>query len=90
MKMIAQFDKKIQYQLKSQGFNNVLDLTQDGGKDYFMTVTIHLGWRGWLAVDQKVDPFLTKKTKPVHYQINDDFYSKEWQLLKPSEIKNFE
>ena len=59
MKMIAQFDKKIQYQLKSQGFNNVLDLTQDGGKDYFMTDTIHLGWRGWLAVDQKVDPFLT-------------------------------
>lgn len=90
MKMIAQFDKKIQYQLKSQGFNNVLDLTQDGSKDYFMTDTIHLGWRGWLAVDQKVDPFLTKKTKPVHYQINDDFYSKEWQLLKPSEIKDFE
>lgn len=55
-----------------------------------MTDTIHLGWRGWLAVDQKVDPFLTKKTKPVHYQINDDFYSKEWQLLKPSEIKDFE
>jgi len=90
MSMISQFDKKIQYQLSSQGFNNVLDLTQDGGKDYFMTDTIHLGWRGWLAVDQKVYPFLSKKTKTkLNYQLNDDFYSTRWQQLNPSDLSSF-
>ncbi|WP_047999845.1 D-alanyl-lipoteichoic acid biosynthesis protein DltD [Lactiplantibacillus herbarum] len=90
MNMISQFDKKIQYQLSSQGFNNVLDLTQDGGKDYFMTDTIHLGWRGWLAVDQKVNPFLSKKTTTkLNYQLNDEFYSTRWQQLNPSDLSSF-
>jgi len=91
MKMIAQFDKKIRYQLTSQGFNNIIDLSQDGGQDYFMTDTIHLGWRGWLAVDQQLNPFLSKKslTKP-QYRINDEFYTKRWQQLNPKNLKAFE
>lgn len=91
MKMIAQFDKKIRYQLTSQGFNNIVDLTKDGSEDYFMTDTIHLGWRGWLAVDQRVDPFLSKKTttKP-NYHINDAFYSNRWQRLNPKDLAAFE
>jgi len=68
----------------------VLDLTQDGGKDYFMTDTIHLGWRGWLAVDQKVNPFLSKKTKTkLNYQLNDEFYSTRWQQLNPNDLSSF-
>ncbi|WP_338211306.1 D-alanyl-lipoteichoic acid biosynthesis protein DltD [Lactiplantibacillus paraxiangfangensis] len=91
MDMIAKFDQKIRYQLTSQGFNNIVDLTQDGNEDYFMTDTIHLGWRGWLAVDQKVNPFLSKTNTPKpKYKINDDFYSNKWQQLDPDELGTFE
>ncbi|GAF37568.1 poly(glycerophosphate chain) D-alanine transfer protein DltD [Lentilactobacillus farraginis DSM 18382 = JCM 14108] len=44
-----------------------------------MTDTIHPGWRGWLKIDQKVDPFLTKKQAAPHYTIDNLFYSKAWQ-----------
>ncbi|PWG00747.1 D-alanyl-lipoteichoic acid biosynthesis protein DltD [Levilactobacillus bambusae] len=77
--MLKQFDQKIRYQLQSQGFNNIVDLSDKGDVPYFMTDTIHLGWKGWLAVDQRVDPFLTKKQKTPTYHINDDFYSNQWQ-----------
>ena len=91
MSMIAQFDKKIRYQLTSQGFNNIIDLSKDGGQDYFMTDTIHLGWRGWLAVDQQLNPFLSKQSKTTpKYHINDAFYTKTWQQLNPTDIKSFE
>lgn len=81
-KMLKEFDQKIRYQLTSQGFTNICDLSDKGNVPYFMQDTIHLGWRGWLAVDQAVDPFLTTKQKTPHYQINSRFYSKDWQNLK--------
>ncbi|AVK63135.1 D-alanyl-lipoteichoic acid biosynthesis protein DltD [Lactobacillus sp. CBA3606] len=91
MKMMTAFDKKIRYQLTSQGFNNIIDLSKDGQENYFMTDTIHLGWRGWLAVDQKLDPFLSKSTTTTpSYQINDAFYTKQWQQLNPNAISAFE
>ncbi len=62
--MLNRFDKKIQYQLRTQGFNNIVDMTNDGNEQFFMQDTIHLGWRGWLKVDQKLQPFMrTKKSK---------------------------
>lgn len=61
--MLRQFDKKVTYQLREQGFNNILDLSNDGGKPYFMQDTIHLGWHGWLTVDKSVKPFLDGKDK---------------------------
>ncbi|MCP9327591.1 D-alanyl-lipoteichoic acid biosynthesis protein DltD [Liquorilactobacillus satsumensis] len=79
MPMLRQFVKKIKYQLNSQGFHNVVDLTKDGGKAYFMQDTIHLGWRGWLAADQYINPFLTKAQPTPKYKINNYFYSKTWQ-----------
>lgn len=79
MPMLRNFVKKIKYQLNSQGFNNVVDLTDDGNKAYFMQDTIHLGWRGWLAADKYINPFLTKKQPKVSYKINNYFYSKKWQ-----------
>ncbi|MCH4163973.1 MAG: D-alanyl-lipoteichoic acid biosynthesis protein DltD [Lentilactobacillus diolivorans] len=78
-KMLAQFDKKVTYQLRSQGFNHIDDLSRDGNINYFMSDTIHPGWRGWLKMDQAIDPFLTKKIKTPHYVINKNFYSKKWQ-----------
>lgn len=78
--MLDRFDKKINYQLKSQGFNNIADLSDDGDLPYFMEDTIHLGWRGWLQVDQSVKPFLdSKNTEKPNYKINNQFYSKTWQ-----------
>lgn len=74
------FDRKITYQLNSQGFHHIADLSQDGHQSYFMQDTIHLGWRGWLSADQKIAPFLKDTTsEPVHYHIQPYFYSQAWQ-----------
>ncbi|ANK61505.1 MULTISPECIES: D-alanyl-lipoteichoic acid biosynthesis protein DltD [Loigolactobacillus] len=77
--MIRQTDQKIEYQLRQQGFNNVLDLSDYGNEKYFMEDTIHLGWRGWLKVDQTVNPFLTNKQPQPNYIIQNRFFSKNWQ-----------
>ncbi|MHC3377641.1 D-alanyl-lipoteichoic acid biosynthesis protein DltD [Ligilactobacillus equi] len=77
--MVEKTVGKLRYQLQSQGFNNVLDLSKDGGQEYFMQDTIHLGWRGWLRVDQAVKPFLETKASPTNYHLNNYFYSKAWQ-----------
>lgn len=76
--MVATATHKIRHQLTSQGFNHVLDLTQAGNQPYFMQDTIHLGWRGWVAVDKVVKPFLTESQTPSDYQINPYFFSKAW------------
>lgn len=89
MSMIREFDKKINYQLKEQGFTNVVDLSKDGSKPYFMEDTIHIGWNGWLAVDKKVKPFLEKKQKEPKYHIENRFLSKDWQYLNPNDISSF-
>lgn len=73
---------KIQTQLASQGFNHVLNLSNDGNKPYFMQDTIHLGWRGWVAVDRAVKPFLENKQPKPHYTIDKDYYTKSWQRFE--------
>lgn len=85
--MLAGFSKKIRYQLTSQGFTNIADLSGDGTEDYFMEDTIHLGWRGWLAADQSIAPFLenTQQTT-LNYHINNDFLSEAWQNQDPQTI----
>ncbi len=83
MNMINDFTRKIEYQLRSQGFEHILDLTQDGAEPYFMEDTIHIGWRGWLKMDQSVAPFLKDlKADPQHYKMNNHFYTKSWQNAK--------
>lgn len=81
-KMYAQTDRKIKTQLQSQGFTHIVDLTHDGGQKYFMEDTIHLGWRGWLKMDQQVKPFLSRKQSPAHYRIQNRFFSRTWQLAQ--------
>ncbi|MCI1986288.1 MAG: D-alanyl-lipoteichoic acid biosynthesis protein DltD [Lactobacillus sp.] len=76
--MVAQATTKIKHQLTSQGFTHVLDLTQAGAKPYFMQDTIHLGWRGWVAVDRVVKPFLTQPQGPTHYRLNNHYFTKRW------------
>ncbi|MDN2452895.1 D-alanyl-lipoteichoic acid biosynthesis protein DltD [Lactobacillus sp. UCMA15818] len=81
MSMIQTFNNKITYQLNSQGFTHIANLSKEGKKPYFMQDTIHLGWRGWLAVDQYVNPFLTKKQAKPQYKMDNYFYTKKWQNL---------
>lgn len=76
---------KIKYQLTSQGFDNIADLSKRGGEKYFMEDTIHLGWRGWVAVDQAVKPFMEEKNVPYKYNLHKYFFSQKWQN-KPYQI----
>lgn len=85
--MMQQFSNKITYQLRSQGFKNIADFTQMSDVQYFMADTIHLGWRGWLKADQYIAPFLKEKYQPLSYQLNDRFFSEEWQNQDPATIQ---
>lgn len=70
---------KIKYQLASQGFENVADLSKRGYENYFMEDTIHLGWRGWVAADQAIKPFMKQANTRYNYNIHNYFYTKKWQ-----------
>lgn len=78
-KMYQQSVAKIKYQLTSQGFNNISDLSKRGGEDHFMEDTIHIGWRGWVAVDQAVKPFMEQQMQPANYRLQNYFFNKKWQ-----------
>ena len=74
---------KIRYQLHSQGFTNIADLSKDGNKPYFMEDTIHFGWTGWLAFDQHVNKFLTTNSKDTPtYKLNNYFFTERWANKK--------
>ena len=87
--MYQQAVQKIKYQLTAQGFTNIADFSQDGGKPYFMQDTIHMGWLGWLAFDKVVDPFVSNPKPAPSYQMNDRFFSQEWSQYtgEPEEFK---
>ena len=84
--MLKECAEKIIYQLKSQGFGNVVDFTDQAATPYFLQDTIHLGWRGWLASDQYIQPFLMSKKQPVKYHLDNRFFTKEWQQAKVNEM----
>lgn len=75
--------RKIKYQLQSQGFNHILDLSRRGNEPFFMEDTIHLGWRGWLAFDEGVSPFLSEPQAKPDYHINNKFISERWNNFDP-------
>lgn len=77
--MLHQTVAKIKIQLNQQGFDHVLDLSQDGNQPYFMEDTIHLGWRGWLKVDQTVKPFIEHQQATPQYRLNNQYFTKNWQ-----------
>ena len=84
MQMYYQTVDKIKFQLQEQGFTNILDLSHDDNKPGFMEDTIHIGWAGWVKVDQAVNKFVSSKQSQPHYQINDKFLSKQWANLIPT------
>ncbi|WP_057764907.1 D-alanyl-lipoteichoic acid biosynthesis protein DltD [Companilactobacillus tucceti] len=78
---LLNFDKKITYQLKSQGFNNIVDLTNVKNKNYIAEDTIHMGWRGWLMLDKHLKNFYKDKNadpSQTHYQMNNYFLTDTW------------
>ncbi|WP_155287389.1 D-alanyl-lipoteichoic acid biosynthesis protein DltD [Lacticaseibacillus zhaodongensis] len=77
--MMTETASKIKYQLRSQGFDHILDMTTDAKKSAYMEDTIHLGWRGWVAVDKTVHPFLERKLPAPHYHLQNRFYTHKWQ-----------
>ncbi|EMF0052390.1 D-alanyl-lipoteichoic acid biosynthesis protein DltD [Enterococcus hirae] len=85
--MLQGFAKKIKFQLQSQGFDRIADFTKMADQPYFMEDTIHLGWKGWLAADQRIRPFLENQQQPSHYQLDPSFYSKDWQKHSPNDLK---
>ena len=87
--MYQQTVQKIRYQLESQGFNNIVDFSKDGGEPFFMKDTIHLGWLGWLAFDKAVDPFLSNPTPAPTYHLNERFFSKDWATYD-GDVKEFQ
>ncbi|HFR3106056.1 TPA: D-alanyl-lipoteichoic acid biosynthesis protein DltD [Enterococcus faecium] len=85
--MLQGFAKKIKFQLNSQGFNRIADFVNQAGTNYFMEDTIHLGWKGWLAADQQIRPFLEENQLPSRYHLNDAFFSKAWQQQVPDKLR---
>lgn len=78
-KMLANFDGKVTKQLRSQGFNKIADFSKRGNEKYFMEDTIHLGWKGWVAADTYINPFLTQKQVKPKYHLDNYYYSEDWQ-----------
>ena len=78
-KMYQESVAKIEQQLTSQGFENIANLSRRGNEKYFMQDTIHLGWKGWVAVDQAVRPFMKLPNKRYNYDMSNYYYSKKWQ-----------
>ncbi|GAA3632234.1 D-alanyl-lipoteichoic acid biosynthesis protein DltD [Lactobacillus hamsteri] len=90
-KMYQESVAKMEKQLTSQGFENIADLSKDGGKKYFMEDTIHLGWNGWVAVDNAVKPFMSQPNRRYTYDIDNYYYSEKWQNktdVKPLNLSN--
>ncbi|EGP5187570.1 TPA: D-alanyl-lipoteichoic acid biosynthesis protein DltD [Enterococcus faecium] len=85
--MLQGFAKKIKFQLNSQGFNRIADFVNQAGTNYFMEDTIHLGWKGWLAADQQIRPFLEENQLPSRYHLEDAFFSKAWQQQVPDKLR---
>ena len=73
------FATKITYQLRTQGFTNIVDLTDKYNELYYIGDTIHFGTRGWLTVDQNIEQFMKDKQKSDYYMNNDLFLSQKWQ-----------
>lgn len=77
--MLDTFSEKINEQLTSQGFNQVVDFTDKRDVPYFMQDTIHIGWVGWLDLDTRLQEFL-KQQESLDYRIDSDKYlSKDWR-----------
>ena len=85
MQMYYRTVNKIKFQLRQQGFNNILDLSHDGNKPYFMEDTIHIGYAGWVKFDSATSKFIEQSQPQPHYHLSDEFLTKTWANLIPTQ-----
>ena len=85
MQMYYRTVNKIKFQLRQQGFNNILDLSHDGNKPYFMEDTIHIGYAGWVKFDSATSKFIEQTQPQPHYHLSDEFLTKTWANLIPTQ-----
>lgn len=81
MSSITNFDRKIKYQLRSQGFNNIVDLSNVKNPNYIAEDTIHMGWRGWLMMDRHLKNYYKDKhadPEQTQYKMNSYFLTDKW------------
>ena len=81
MSSITNFDTKIKYQLRSQGFTNIVDLSNVKNPNYIAEDTIHMGWRGWLMLDHHLKDFYKDKKadpKKTQYKMDSYFLTNTW------------
>ncbi|MDR1018849.1 MAG: D-alanyl-lipoteichoic acid biosynthesis protein DltD [Lachnospiraceae bacterium] len=78
--MLQTFSKKITEQLRSQGFNNIVDYTDKGGVPYFLNDTIHIGKVGWITFDGDLQNFLNRNDKHTYKINNKKYLTKEWAI----------
>ncbi|KXT78306.1 Poly(glycerophosphate chain) D-alanine transfer protein DltD [Streptococcus sp. DD13] len=79
---------KIKYQLSSQGFNHIVDFSQDGDQPYFMQDTIHMGWKGWVAFDKAITPFLINEQPAPSYHLRKEFLDSSWANYR-GDVKDY-
>lgn len=78
---ITNFDTKIKYQLRSQGFKNIVDLSNVKNPNYIAEDTIHMGWRGWLMLDHHLKSYYKEKKanpKNTQYKMDSYFLTDTW------------
>ena len=85
MNMYYRTVNKIKFQLHQQGFNDVLDLSHDGDKPYFMEDTIHIGYAGWVKFDSATSKFIEQRQPQPHYHMSDKFLTQKWANLVPTQ-----
>ncbi|MDR2610181.1 MAG: D-alanyl-lipoteichoic acid biosynthesis protein DltD [Clostridiales Family XIII bacterium] len=87
--MLQTWTDKIKMQLQGQGFKNILDMQNHTDSAYFTQDTIHIGWRGWVAADKAIAPFLESKEAPSSSRyLTDTYYlSKAWADFLPAPNK---
>jgi D-alanine transfer protein len=80
LSMLQQFSQKISKQLRSQGFNNIVDYTNEHNTPYFVGDTDHFGTQGWLAVDRAISDFMKQPMKANYTLNNQKYLSQSWQM----------
>ncbi|EQC95434.1 MAG: D-alanyl-lipoteichoic acid biosynthesis protein DltD [Lactococcus lactis] len=77
---LQNFSSKIKTQLRSQGFNQIADLTDMYNTPYASGDTVHFGTKGWLATDKAIEKFMKTPSNLKYHIDNSLFLSKDWAM----------
>lgn len=81
--MLEDFSRKITVQLRSQGFNNIVDFTNQYKTPYFIGDTDHFGSLGWLKASLSIQQFMKEKAVYPTYKLDNQTYlSHSWDNQK--------